>query len=997
MSFTYGSHISYSSTASYGGWGQFLSQQPVTEEFSRRLHLPNVTPVFLLSVQVTERIRPIINPGVNTYEFTPIVQSRPPDSVIYGRSGALTQNPSWSPPMPDGEWDYDGGKLWLNPISREDAADGFYQAAYTLRYSSAPKTFRDLMWHPRIESVPNISLRIEPQFGGVGQVGGGSIVLNNGDGEFDLLSELVWSNGTAVLEIGFDLSGDEMDESDYQTVGKWGIDSVKLTEETFTLNLTEAKGSLNQEVPREIFTREEFPSINNDDVGKVIPRIYGRIFGSTPIVIDRSARKFKVAHHAIRSLDGVRIKKAIENVAIDIIISASFDPHSGNTKALNESREVINVTFDGADLTEQNSIDTTVATAGSWHQEGGVVYVNPPSGETVLSGEVAVTVGEQFSAWQTADFATVDLHKAEFTLGSEWDREAEVAVDVSGRTNPDGTLMVNGADIVADFLDYTGSIELDAPSFEASKRFYHVGYIGSQERCSLEPCLYLDEKQDATKTISEINKVLGSFLYVDGAGRWKFSAFVPQQGQLLDRAKALLPRVFTDADVIEGTFEKVTEHQEIFSRIKVKYGKRHAEDWSQTLTESKEENEVIYGLTDNYEREIEVCLSSKHHARHYAQRLLTTDATARNAFRFELPWKGLFLMPGDQFRLQTDRLQDIFGITEPSDRTLEVIEVQKDYANGRVVVTAGDRRGWRDTFGHWLGDLGEIVSAAPTDRFLEYGDAGQFSSGLVQVWQDLSGNGRHAIPGDSNVPVMIPNQINGYGSLYWHGIRKHLRLPSMTGLTQAELFMVLQLLNDPGLGSSNTGWDMGNTPYPQATKMTETTGTILEGFRSTVRHTIPNPTPSLTSWRIYNVISTATEYTVNLDNVEQYTTATNTPGFLPHAAPGAALRGGVIGGRLGLSGVHSDYINGLYIASMIIFPRKLTSGERTAMHQELSDKFALGVISPAGPPPVWDSGWTEAQVHEARQNAGFWSAVSGNFVPMAHNQDRRSDQASRWW
>jgi hypothetical protein len=61
--------------------------------------------------------------------------------------------------------------------------------------------------------------------------------------------------------------------------------------------------------------------------------------------------------------------------------------------------------------------------------------------------------------------------------------------------------------------------------------------------------------------------------------------------------------------------------------------------------------------------------------------------------------------------------------------------------------------------------------------------------------------------------------------------------------------------------------------------------------------------------------------------------------------------------------------------------------------QDLSDKYALGIVAAAASPPAWNPAWTDAEVKEARYNGGYWHAADN----LADSADLRSLNASRWW
>src|SRR5262249_44074557 len=90
-----------------------------------------------------------------------------------------------------------------------------------------------------------------------------------------------------------------------------------------------------------------------------------------------------------------------------------------------------------------------------------------------------------------------------------------------------------------------------------------------------------------------------------------------------------------------------------------------------------------------------------------------------------------------------------------------------------------------------------------------------------------------------------------------------------------EMFLVIYLANDPPAlvthsGLMTFGSSGNDTHFPF------TDGVVYDNFATDTRKTTVDPTPSLTSARLYNVTSIANEWTSRLDNTQIFTTATNT-------------------------------------------------------------------------------------------------------------------------
>ena len=186
--------------------------------------------------------------------------------------------------------------------------DGTVQALVRFYFSNKPKVFNNTFYEPRIKTVPNLSIRIENKFSGVGQFGSGNATLINDDGYFDPLDGLQWDAGTATFRLGADVpNGTAMAYEKYNIIGTWRVTTTENKDDTFTLGFRELKSALEKKIPFETYSFDSYPLTARDNWGKPIPIAYGKIFGAKPTLIDPGLRKFKVAGHAIYNLDEIRV------------------------------------------------------------------------------------------------------------------------------------------------------------------------------------------------------------------------------------------------------------------------------------------------------------------------------------------------------------------------------------------------------------------------------------------------------------------------------------------------------------------------------------------------------------------------------------------------------------------------------------------------------------------------------------------------------------------
>jgi hypothetical protein len=200
---------------------------------------------------------------------------------------------------------------------------------------------------------------------------------------------------------------------------------------------------------------------------------------------------------------------------------------------------------------------------------------------------------------------------------------------------------------------------------------------------------------------------------------------------------------------------------------------------------------------------------------------------------------------------------------------------------------------------------------------------------ITTAWPDASGNSRNATPQGSPKPLYKTNQINSLPAVYFGGACHFTLATFMSGYTSGEVIIVAKRDEDPSssVGPLEQDWgsstgSVGHWPYSD--------GTIYETFGSTGRHTVGNPSPSLTSWRTYNVRSATNAYSAHLDGLQIYSSGSNTVGFYN----GTHL--------IGYNRV--QYFVG-HIAEIIFYNRVLTDSERETVYDYLESKYALTIAS----------------------------------------------------
>ena len=101
-------------------------------------------------------------------------------------------------------WDAAARVLYVYPLAGDPHA-ATVQARVVVRVANHPKRWGAESYESRLSEPVGVSLRVPEAFGGIGQVGGGRLVLEAGDGWADGLEALEWDAGTVTLELGADV------------------------------------------------------------------------------------------------------------------------------------------------------------------------------------------------------------------------------------------------------------------------------------------------------------------------------------------------------------------------------------------------------------------------------------------------------------------------------------------------------------------------------------------------------------------------------------------------------------------------------------------------------------------------------------------------------------------------------------------------------------------------------------------------------------------------
>lgn len=605
----------------------------------------------------------------------------------------------------ENRWYWENNTLYicLPSGSSPNTHENTTQATLIYRFSNVAKEYSSRYYQARVESLPNLSFRVESDFQGLSQISGGTLTLSNGDGFFDGLNDQQWDAGTCTIRVGADTTSVMADE-DYESVGVFSIVSWDISDQAASFRLEEIKERLKGQIPNTFYSKDTYPFMNDGDDGKPIQIAYGQVYGAEPVCINSKTGLFKLAGHPIWSVDSIRIET---EGGYEEVQSASVDLANA-TVTVNAAGTAYPSTFQYASASVINLYISSVsgrfpdpASIGFYE----VIYFNstdyeddPEADPYLVRMNVTATkqvLWSEAPSWtdanppvSTATYMTVNIAPGTTipnTTGKTykityrvWTKE-KLSVDFKGKVKSDGYWMNNSADIVEDILStYYSEDSFNAESFTEAARILQIGSSAgdtNEKVCSRVPGIYIDKLTSGLEVIKRVNTTVGSYLYINRDGEYMYKVFRPARGQ-------------DCATITEDEIEGYSEEKEKVDRpglLRATYSSRVGEGWAQRTTVTRASNQYLANFPFNRVKEYETDLSTTSAADTFLQRRAIHEGRPRTIRTFSMRWRGFLFSPADQVRLQYSR--------RSLDAVLEVLEVSYDLGSKTVKMVCGDRRG----------------------------------------------------------------------------------------------------------------------------------------------------------------------------------------------------------------------------------------------------------------------------------------------------------------
>lgn len=218
------------------------------------------------------------------------------------------------------------------------------------------------------------------------------------------------------------------------------------------------------------------------------------------------------------------------------------------------------------------------------------------------------------------------------------------------------------------------------------------------------------------------------------------------------------------------------------------------------------------------------------------------------------------------------------------------------------------------------------------------GDHVTLAGGTVSSWIDRSASGNNFAPAlEARRPLYAAQGLAWRPALSFDGVDDILlggSFSSLAGAGSAELFVVMQLAQDPPSVEAGYGiaWQLGSPSFGDEDTIPYIDGKIYAGAFSTVRKTtnVAMGAGYFLSPRIVSIRSAANDWRLSTDGVERYTTATNT--FTTGGDPAAG-------------GDPESAVARLYglLAEVIVCAPVLSDADRARMLKYLGTRYSIAV------------------------------------------------------
>lgn len=212
-------------------------------------------------------------------------------------------------------------------------------------------------------------------------------------------------------------------------------------------------------------------------------------------------------------------------------------------------------------------------------------------------------------------------------------------------------------------------------------------------------------------------------------------------------------------------------------------------------------------------------------------------------------------------------------------------------------------------------------------------------TGVVQ-WSNLQGTAVRNLrqTTSANRPTLKTGILNGHSVVRFNGTTAYMDTSAGggTNLGEADLYIVVKANADPSTSSTTNGWNYLLSTVVGATTSSHfphTNNNVYESFRRSLSRVNFDPTPLLTSFRLYSVHADTNQYKIRIDTT---TVLNDASAYTLDQTNGAY--------QIGRSANNTSFFTG-DIAEIRIYRPKLSDAQRDSLEDYLGAYYALPYVA----------------------------------------------------
>ena len=150
-------------------------------------------------------------------------------------------------------------------------------------------------------SIPQITQTIGDYYSGTIQIQFGSIKFNNDGWFYTAFADWIWDNKICYLKVGVKGSA----YSDLVTIFPGKMRNRIVGDDDVEIDVTDRRLGKFGQIPFDRYYTADYPNLENGQGGQPIPILFGLVAGIKPVCVDSATHRYKIAGHAIESIEAV--------------------------------------------------------------------------------------------------------------------------------------------------------------------------------------------------------------------------------------------------------------------------------------------------------------------------------------------------------------------------------------------------------------------------------------------------------------------------------------------------------------------------------------------------------------------------------------------------------------------------------------------------------------------------------------------------------------------